>query len=349
MRIAVDAMGGDHAPKAPVEGALLARPQCSADLVLIGNMEQIEEQLGHEASSIEVVHAPETIGMEEAGPMAIRKKRDASLSVAMRLLAEGGVDAVVSAGNSAAIVAAAKHFIGLIPGLRRPAIAVALPTLMGRTLLLDAGAHAEADSIHLAQSAALAHAYLETTEGLSRPRIGLLNIGHEPTKGLKVIRKAHALLRWSSLNFIGNVEPQDLFHDRTDASVCDGFLGNLMLKMYEGVSETLLRFLEAQMADHEARDAVRAALLRYKSAFLYESVGGAPLLGTLKPVIVAHGRSPGSAIANAILRANRLAEENVYGRMAEETERGGVLTELKHYNALFMIESLKDRWGFTQK
>ncbi len=158
MRIAVDAMGGDHAPEAPVQGSLLAVPQCTAELLLIGNEKQLSAILNcsRPVPSIRVVHASEVIGMGEAGPSAIRKKRGASLTVAMRLLAEGEVDAVVSAGNSAAIVATAKHFVGLIPGLRRPAMAVPLPTPAGKVLLIDAGAQAEANTIHLAQSAALA-------------------------------------------------------------------------------------------------------------------------------------------------------------------------------------------------
>jgi phosphate acyltransferase len=353
MRIAVDAMGGDHAPEAPVQGSLLAMPQCPAELLLIGNEKQLPEILGRstDTSSIRVVHASEVIGMGEAGPVAIRKKRGASLSVAMRLLAEGEVDAVVSAGNSAAIVAMAKHVVGLIPGLRRPAMAVPLPTPHGKVLLIDAGAQAEANTIHLAHSAALANVYLKVTQGLEHPRIGLLNIGQEPSKGIRVIRRAFALLERSSLRFIGNVEPQDLFTNRTDAAVCDGFVGNLLLKMYEGLIETLSQFLEANVDDRErsASEGLRQLLQRFQGSFDYQNVGGAALLGVRKTVVVAHGRSRAKAIASAILLASQLAGDRVCERISTELEKDGVLINLKHDNTALMLEQLRSKWGFTQK
>jgi phosphate acyltransferase len=353
MRIAVDAMGGDHAPEAPVQGSLLAMPQCSAELLLIGNEKQLPEILGHatDTSSIRIVHAPEAIGMGEAGPVAIRKKRGASLSVAMRLLAEGEVDAVVSAGNTAAIVATAKHLVGLIPGLRRPAMAVALPTPKGKVLLIDAGAQAEANTIHLAQSAALASLYLKVTQDLDRPRVGLLNIGQEPSKGIRVVQRAFALLERSRLHFIGNVEPQDLFADRADVALCDGFVGNLLLKMYEGLWETLLHFLETNVDDREQSvgEGLRSLLQRFQGSYDYQNVGGAPLLGVQKTVVVAHGRSPAKAIANAILLASQLTRDRVYERLAAELEKDDMLVDLRHGNTTLMLEQLRSKWGFAQK
>jgi phosphate acyltransferase len=353
MRIAVDAMGGDHAPEAPVQGSLLALPQCQAELLLIGNEKQLPEMLGRSTanSSIRVVHAAEVIGMGEAGPVAIRKKRGASLSVAMRLLAEGEVDAVVSAGNSAAIVATAKHLVGLVPGLRRPAMAVPLPTPSGKVLLIDAGAQTEANTIHLAQSAALANVYLKITQDLDQPRVGLLNIGQEPSKGMRVIQRAFTLLERSSLRFIGNVEPQDLFTDRTDAAICDGFVGNLLLKMYEGLLETLWQFLEANVDDRQqsAGEGLRQLLQRFQGNYDYQKVGGAPLLGVRKTVVVAHGRSQAKAIASAILLASQLARDRVYERIASELEKDGVLVNLKHDNTALMLEQLRSKWGFAQK
>lgn len=353
MKIAVDAMGGDHAPEATLEGTLLAWPQCSAELILIGDEAQLRKILGDSdgASSIRVVHASQTIGMGEAGPMAIRKKRDASLSVAMRLLAEEKVDAVVSAGNTSAIVATAKHFVGLMPGLRRPALAVPIPTLFGKVLLVDAGAHAEANTVHLAQSAALAHVYLKVTENLSQPRVGLLNLGQEPMKGTKIIQRAFAILERSHLQFAGNIEPSDLFTDRIDAAICDGFLGNVLLKMYEGLAETLPLLLEAQLDKEEAHlmTGLQQVFRRFRKAHHYQNVGGAPLLGVTKPVIVAHGRSQGTAIANAIHLAFRLGQENIPQRMADELEKNSVLADLKHTSALLMLENLKKQWGFTPR
>lgn len=348
MKIAVDAMGGDLAPGEIVRGALMAQPQCAAELVLVGREGELEPLLGSTRGvvSLTVVHATDVIGMEESGPTVIRRKRDSSLSVAMRLLAEGEVEAVVSAGNSAAIVATAKHYVGLIPGLRHPAMAVPIPTRNGKVLLLDAGAYADADTIHLAQSAALAHSYLETTEGLKSPRIGLLNIGQEPFKGLKVIQRAFAVLERSQLGFIGNIEPTDLFDDRADAVVCSGFVGNMLLKMYEGISETIMQILQ-QEPTAGAGPEMRSVLDRVKKTCHYQNVGGAPLLGGNKTVVVAHGRSKGPAVSSAILLASRLAEEKVYERMALNVERNSQLAELKHLNTVVMLEDFRNRWRFS--
>ena len=353
MKIAVDAMGGDHAPRALVEGAILAKPQCPADLVLIGDEERLREILAHlgEASSIEVVHSPETIGMGEAGPMAIRRKRDASMSMAMRFLAAGEVDAVVSAGNSSAIVATARHFVGLMPGLRRPAMAVPIPVPSGRILLLDAGAHAEASTVHLAQSAALAHVYLRVIDGLENPRVGLLNLGQEPIKGTKIVQRAFSLLQRSSLNFAGNIEPHELFEGRMDAAICDGFVGNVVLKMYEGLSETFIHLLDAHVDEEQAdvKAALRGIFRRFQEVLHFQKVGGAPLLGVSRTVVVAHGRSEGPAIASAIQLASRLATDRVCERMAEDLERDSILPELRHQNARLMLDALKNKWGFTHK
>ncbi len=349
MRIGVDAMGGDFAPEAVVDGALGAESQCSADLVLFGHEDRLGELLADRrgAHRVEVVHAPETIGMGEAAPVAIRRKREASLSVAMRFLAEGAVDAVVSAGNSAAIVAAARHYVGLVQGLRRPAMAVSLPTLEGSVLLTDAGANAAADAVNLAQSAGLAHFFLKVAADVPMPRVGLLNIGHEPIKGTRVIQRAFSLLTRSRLHFVGNVEPQGLFAGQIEAAVCDGFVGNVLLKVFEGLSETYWKLLEFQLGPGQtpAREVLRDAFDRFQSRYHHENVGGAPLLGVRKLVVVAHGRSTGSAIANAILLTGKLLDERVFSRMEEELAEDGILAEIRHDNAFYMLEHLKSKWG----
>lgn len=354
MKIAVDAMGGDHAPEAPVLGSLRAIPQTSAELLLVGQEKRLRELLGDMPadSPLRIVHASEVIGMSEPGPVAIRKKRGASLSVAMRLLAEGEVDAVVSAGNSAALVAAGKHLVGLIPGLRRPAMAVFLPTPAGKVLLVDAGAQTEANTVHLTQSAALAHTFLKVTQGLDHPRVGLLNIGQEPVKGRRVIQRAFALLERSPLHFIGNVEPQELFSDRTDAVICDGFVGNIVLKMYEGMMENLLQCLTTHLDEGEPKDtgeALRKVFHYLQDRHDYRNVGGAPLLGLKKPVIAAHGRSHGEAMSNAILLASRLVNDKVYDRLAAGLEKDGMLLDLKHQNTALMLELLRNKWGFSPR
>lgn len=353
MKIAVDAMGGDHAPDAVVAGTLLARSLCPADLVLIGDEQRIGEALGDGpgGSAIEVIHAPEAIGMGEAGPLAIRKKHDASLNVAMRMLAEGRADAVLSAGNTAAIVASAKHYVGLFSWLRRPALAVAFPARDGGPLLLDAGAHAQAGAVHLAQSAALAHIYLKVSRRLERPRISLLNIGQEPAKGTRAVQRAFALMKRSGLNFVGNVEPNDLFSGRVDAVVCEGFVGNIVLKMFEGLSEGLIRALGKRVEEEDPL--IRGQFSRIyegvQRSYHYRHVGGAPLLGVNKPVVVAHGRSEGTAICNAILLAFRMASDGICEKMSEESERDGALTEFKSFNAMLIVENLKKKWGFSPK
>ncbi|NLI81058.1 MAG: phosphate acyltransferase PlsX [Deltaproteobacteria bacterium] len=349
MRIAVDAMGGDYAPEAIVEGSLLAEPRSANQLVLVGHEQRIREILRQHdrGSAMEVVHAPEAVSMDEPGPTAIRRKRDSSVSTAVRFLAEDKVQAVVSAGNTSATVAAAKHYLGLIAGIRRPALAVHIPTPTGRVLLLDAGANSEANAIHLAHSAALAHAYLEVAQEIVKPRVGLLNIGQEPGKGKKQVQRAFALLSRSALNFIGNVEPQEFFRDRADAVVCDGFVGNVLLKMYEGLLENLPHFLGNQEAD--ASGPLMHINHRIPSVYHYRSVGGAPLLGARKVVVIAHGRSEAGAVANAIHLAGRLFAANICGRIEQLLERDRLIADLKHHYTLLMVDQFRSRWGFPHR
>lgn len=353
MRIAIDAMGGDHAPEAVVKGALLARSHCMADLLLIGDEPAVREILDRtgDTNALEVVHAPQAIGMEESGPVAIRKKRDSSLNVAMRMLAEGQADAVVSAGNTSAIVASAKHYVELLPGLRRPALVVPFPAGENRPVLLDAGAHSQAGTVHLAQSAALAHIYLRASRGIEKPRIGLLNIGQEPGKGTSAIRRAFVLIRRSGLNFVGNVEPNDLFDGVADAIVCEGFIGNIVLKMCEGLSEALIRALGKKIEQSGIRDCgdVSRVFETLQESYHYRYVGGAPLIGVRKPVIVAHGRSGKEAISSAIQLTSKITEDELFRKMAEELERDSSLADFKYFNALLILENLKKKWGFAPK
>ncbi len=346
-------MGGDHAPAAVIEGTVLAWSHCSADLVVVGDEQAVREALAKipGGPAPEVVHAPQVIGMDEPGPVAIRRKRDSSLSIAMRMLADGEVDAVVSAGNTSAVVASAKHSVGVFPGLRRPALAVFIPTETGSSLLLDAGAHSQAGAVHLAQSAVLAHIYLKVTKGLEKPRIGLLNIGREPAKGNKIVQRAFSMLGRSGLNFIGNIEPGDIFEGLTDAIICDGFVGNIVLKTYEGISESLFRKLgqKADWSTPEGLREFRPAIEAIRRSYDYQNVGGAPLLGIPKPVVVAHGRSQSTAISSAILATQRMAVDRICARMTEELERDSALADFRYFNALLIFENLKKKWGFTER
>jgi phosphate acyltransferase len=350
MRIALDAMGGDHAPEEIIAGALQAEPLNAAELVLVGDQEKLKNILGRleGGQHLKVLHAPETVGMEETGAKAIRTKRETSLSVSMRLLAENRVDAMVSAGNSAAIVANARHLLGLIPGVRRPALAVPLPTPNGNALLLDVGAHAEASTVNLVQSAALAHVYLKVQTGMDQPRLGLINIGHEPVKGPKFVRRAFALLKRSRLHFIGNIEPHDLFSERVDALICDGFVGNVLLKLYEGLFGGFSDFVQTRFLDYQQeRGGGQNTAAGYRTILQCQNTGGAPLLGVRKTVVVAHGRSRATAITDAINLACSLVNNKIYEMMAEELRNDSILHELKHLSSLMLLEKLKPRWGFA--
>ncbi|MCE5334998.1 MAG: phosphate acyltransferase PlsX [Desulfobacteraceae bacterium] len=353
MKIAIDAMGGDNAPEAVVDGTLLAQSHCSADLVLIGNEPVISGLIarGGAGPPPEVVHAAQAIEMEESGPVAIRKKRDASINIAMRMLAEGEVDAVVSAGNTSAIVASAKHHVELLPGLRRPALVVPLPTGGTPPVLLDAGAHAQAETVHLAQSAALAHIYLRVTRGTARPRIGLLNIGSEPGKGTKAVQRAFVLIKRSGLNFVGNIEPNEIFQDVIDGVVCEGFVGNIILKMSEGLAAAFVRAIGEEVGRNKTGCAGELDRVydNFKKAFHYKHVGGAPLVGVKKTVIVAHGRSGATAISNAILLAERTVSDEVFRKMGEELEHDSSLADFRYFYASHILENLRKKWGFAPK
>ncbi len=347
MKIAIDAMGGDHAPLSVVEGALQAGVFCPAELVLVGDEEALRALLPDGISSgVRVVHAPLVVSMEEFGPTAIRKKREASINVAMRMLAEGEVDCVVSAGNSSAVVAAAKHFVGLLPGLKRPALAVSLPTTDARPILLDAGAHPESGALHLAQSALLAHMYLRVSRGIERPAVALLNIGSEATKGTRAVQRAYALLHRSSLNFLGNMEPHELFAGKADAVVCDGFVGNIVMKMCEGFSEWMMGELGSRVAPRST--GLGTALEDLKQGLAYQHVGGAPLLGVKSPVIVAHGRSGRSAVSSAIGLACRITRDRICEKMAD-IEQGASAVDFKQFSAMVFFENFKTRWSSAPK
>lgn len=351
MKIAIDAMGGDNAPLSVVEGALLAAASCPAQLVLIGDEPAVRGLLCKGPGlppGTEIVHAPLVVSMDEFGPTAIRKKREASITVAMRLLAEGEVDSVVSAGNTSAVVAAAKHFVGLLPGLKRPALAVSFPTGDGRPILLDAGAHPESGALHLAQSAVLAHLYLRISRGIERPAVCLLNIGSEPVKGTRTVQRAYALIKRSGLNFIGNLEPNELFEGKADAVICDGFVGNIVMKMYEGFAEWVMGTLGARIGQDRA--ALGGLFDDFQKSLAYQYIGGAPLLGVKKPVVVAHGRSGPSAVSNAIGLAFRITRDRICENMsALQLEQSGSPLDFRHFSALLFLENFKNRWAGAPK
>ena len=244
MRIAVDAMGGDHAPEHPVSGAVMAARELGVEIALVGDEAALAPALARHGSpdGIDIVHTEEAIGMDESVAVAIRQKRRSSIHEAARLLRRGEVEGLVSAGNTGAVMAISKVIVGTLNGVDRPALAVVLPTQMGRAIVLDVGANVEPKSRHLVQFAVMGTHFASEILGVERPRVGLLSIGEEAGKGNDLVRKAHATLRESPLNFIGNVEANDLYRGGADVVVCDGFTGNILLKTSEAAVETL-RFL----------------------------------------------------------------------------------------------------------
>ena len=307
MRIAVDAMGGDHGPKVVVEGAVAAARDFGTTVVLVGDRAAIEREvarLGAERLALEIRHASQVVGMAESPSQALRRKRDSSLRVAAQIVKDGEAAAFVSAGNTGAAMAIAMFAIGVLPGIDRPAIAAVLPNRRRFTVLLDVGANVDPKSWHLLQFAVMGHVYARDILGLDHPRVGLLSVGEEEGKGNELVKEAYEQLRDSSLNFIGNVEGRDIYNGRCDVVVTDGFTGNVALKISESLVETLGVMLREELT-RDVRSKMGAALAlpafhRFKRRVDYTEMGGAPLLGIDGAAIICHGASPVKAIKNAV-------------------------------------------------
>lgn len=320
MKIALDAMGGDQAPVGIVDGAVEAVTERAGRLgvVLVGRREEIERhmaQAGLPSDNVEIAHAPEVIGMSESPAASIRRKRDSSIAVAVKLHREGAVDAIVSAGNTGAVVASSLLGLGRIPGIDRPAIAICYPSRNGGTIVLDGGANADCLPVNLEQFAFMGAAYAEMFLGRQNPRVGLLSIGEEPSKGNELTREAHALLSASALNFAGNVEGRDVISGRVDVVVTDGFVGNVLLKF----TESIISYMGSLMREGISGSlSARAGAVLMKPAFTlvkrtldYAEYGGMPLLGVNGVTIICHGGSSAKAIKNAVLAAERFVKIGV--------------------------------------
>ncbi len=336
VRVAVDVMGGDNGPRDVVSGALEAvRREEDTDVVLVGAEDEILQCLPGEVVpvGVTVVHSTETIGMAESAPSVYRRRKDASVVVATRLLAERKVDALVSAGNTGAVVTASLLGLGRIQGVYRPAIASLVPTPTGQTVLLDVGANSDVKAVHLLQFAQMGRIYAQYVLGVDNPKVGLLNIGEESTKGSDVAQQAFQLLENSreNLNFIGNVEGRDILRGTADVVVCDGFTGNVILKFAESVIwmavETTRRELARNLKFRFGALLLRPMLHRLRNKLNYEEYGGAPLLGVGGVVVIAHGRSSAKAIMNAVRVAARSARMRVEHRIREEVSRDHVRGE----------------------
>lgn len=316
VRVAVDAMGGDRAPEEIVAGALEAASG-EIEPVLYGPRERVEPLAG----GLPTVHAPDVVAMDEKPSEAVREKRESSLFLACRAVGEGEADAVVSAGNTGAALAAGLVEIRRLQAVQRPAIAVPLPALGGPSVLLDAGANADARPEHLVQFAQMGAVFAAEILGSEEPEVALLSIGEEPEKGNRLVREAHPLLQASGLRFTGNVEGRDLLAKAADVVVCDGFTGNMALKLLEGTIKTTLETFRAEVTA-SLRGKVGGLLIRPAARALRERLdpetyGGAYLLGLRGLVVIAHGNSSRTAIANAIRYAARGVASGVVEHLAE--------------------------------
>jgi glycerol-3-phosphate acyltransferase PlsX len=323
--VAVDALGGDQAPGAIVSGAIRAVQRANLGVTLVGPADRIRAQLDrHERTRhlpITIVDTPDVVAMDEPPLAALRRKPRASVKIATEIVARGDAQAVFSAGHTGATFLAAHAAFGVLPGVERPALAVTVPTRKGAAILVDAGANLECRADHLVQFGVMGAAYAKVDLHLSDPQVGLLSIGQEAGKGNELIREAHGGLSRAPVTFIGNLEAQELFSGRADVIVCDGFTGNIALKVGEGLVETVAAMLREEL-DASALTRVgawlsRRAFQRFRQRVDYAEYGGAPLLGVCGVTIVAHGRSSARAIESGIKMAARLAEQRVIGRLGE--------------------------------
>ncbi len=319
-RLAIDAMGGDHAPGVVIEGAVrAAQSYPDLELTLVGQELRIRDELsraGADPERFQIVNASQTIEMHESPIAALRQKPDSSIRRMMRLLREKSCDAVFSAGNTGAMVAAASIQLGLLPGARRAGIAVAIPTNEKPVVLMDVGANVQCRPVHLVQYGIMASQYVSRVFGIEDPTVGLLNVGEEDQKGNRLAKETNELFRSTKLRYVGNVEGRDIFRGVCNAVVCDGFVGNIVLKVAEGLWERVYELLvgEVKAAGATAAAAeMRKVLGELGMRLDYSEYGGAPLLGVNGTVIIGHGRSSAKAIASAV----RWAREMLKARVTE--------------------------------
>jgi len=330
MKIALDAMGGDHAPQVTVEGAIeTLKEHPDIEIILVGDTSRIEKELQGKKrfpkDRLHLRHASEVISMDESPSYALRRKKDSSIKRAIELHKAGEAQAVVSAGHSGVAMALALFILGKVPGVDRPAIAASLPTLKKPFVLIDAGANVDCKPSNILEFAYMGTAYFRAVFGIENPRVALLSIGEEDTKGNELTKEAFKLLKASGLNFKGNIEGKDLFIGDADVIVCDGFIGNVVLKLSEGLAEVIMKMLKREISDIStgriAYLLMKPALRRFKKKTDYAEYGGAPLLGINGTCIISHGRSSAKAIKNALLVAYNLAKTGLHRTISEELSK----------------------------
>ena len=330
MRIALDAMGGDYAPATNIDGAIEAlNENRDLSVILVGNEAGIKAELDKRDCSklpISIQHASQTVEMDESPLAALRRKKDSSIRVAIDMVKSGSADAIVSAGNSGVVMATALYVLGKLPGVERPAIAAIMPSLKDHFLLLDAGANVDCSPLQLYQFAVMGEAYARFIFNIDSPRIGLLSIGEEDVKGNELTKEAFKLIKSSHVNFIGNIEGQDIFSGKADVVVCDGFVGNIALKVSEGLAETIVEMLKMELLEKAQGKGDSSIFKDVFKSFVkrtdYSEYGGAPLLGIGKPCIIGHGRSTSKAIKNAIKVAGAFHEKGILDIISAEFNKG---------------------------
>lgn len=327
MKLAIDAMGGDHAPESIVKGSLLALDTFKdIELILIGDEEMIRPHLKGRTDRIEVMHTDEWITSEDSPVKAVRRKKSSSMVLTVKEVKEGRADAAISAGNTGALMTAGLLTVGRAKGIERPALSPMLPTKNGEGfLLLDVGANMEAKPTHLLQYALMGDVYMRKVRGIDKPRIGLLNVGSEAGKGTELTKQAYELIQASDVHFVGNVEARDLLDGVADVVVADGFSGNLVLKSVEGTALSLFSILKKELTsslkNKLAAAVLKPAFKKVKNQMDYSEYGGAGLFGLKAPVIKAHGSSDERAFFSAIRQAKLMVDEDVTSTISSEIER----------------------------
>ena len=320
MRIALDAMGGDYAPAVKIEGAIETVSNCGdIDVILVGDEAILNKELEgkrYPTQRISIKHASQVVGMDESATVAIRKKKDSSIRRGIELVKNGDADAFVSAGHSGVVMATALMVLRSSDVVDRPAIAAIMPTLKAPFVLIDAGANLYCKPNNLLEFALMGSTYCRVILGRAEPRVALISTGEEDTKGNELVKEAFKLLKEADINFIGNVDGKDIFTGEADVIVCDGFIGNVVLKTSEGLADAIIKMLKREIANVTAGRIgyllLKPALRNFKKKTDYDEFGGAPLLGINGTCIISHGRSTAKAIRNAIRVASDFAEKRVY-------------------------------------
>jgi len=320
-------MGGDFAPKVVVQGAVDAAREYGVGILLVGDEDRVRRELSScntKGLDLDVRHTTQVVDMKDQALVAMRRKKDSSIRVANELVKSGEAVAVISAGHTGAAMATSFFVLGLMKGVERPAIATLLPTLSGFCMMLDVGANVDCKPSHLAQFGIMGDVFIQQLHNISRPKVGLLSIGEEDTKGNELTREAFKLLKDTNLNFIGNVEGRDVFNGRADVIVCDGFIGNVALKISEGLAEAMTTLLKREIEDvvggRLGYFLLRPAFRKFKKQIDYSEYGGAPLLGIDGISIISHGRSSPKAIKNAIRVARELELKQVNRHIQKDIE-----------------------------